>query len=167
MKKQSPIENISHKTIMFLIFMRTILELCIKYDDKGDIQTHVLTPTAWIIYKRICDIERAIYQKSDRLKNKYIEAHELSKPVWKASLDAMGEYYSIYIEPLVATLYTEHSKELKHIGLLPAPFMSLYDAYYAKYNCDLEVESVKPIDVILKNTEKVLFDWKKESKRAA
>ena len=165
MKKQSTIDSVSHKTIMWLIYMRTILELCIKYDDKGDVKEHVLTPTAWIIYKRICDIERTIFNKSDRLRSKYIEAHSLSRPVWAKSLDAMGENYSIYIEPIVATLYTAHEKELKHIGLLPAPFMALYDAYFAKYNCDLEVESVKPIDVIVKETEKVLFDFKKEQKR--
>lgn len=81
MKKQSPLDSVSHKTIMWLIYMRTILELCIKYDDKGDAKEHVLTPTAWIIYKRICDIERTVFNKSERLRSKYIEAHSLSKPV--------------------------------------------------------------------------------------
>jgi hypothetical protein len=165
MKKQSPIDSVSHKSIMIMIFMRTLLELCIKYDDNGNVKEHVLTPSAWIIYKRICELERTIYQKSKALKAKYIEAHEMSKPVWKASLDAMGDKYSIYIEPIVSTLYTEHEKELKRLGLLPAPFMALYDLYYAKHNCDLEVESVKPIDVIMKETEKALFEFKKNKKR--
>ena len=152
---------------MWLIYMRTLLELCVRYDDKGNVKESVLTPSASIVYKRICDLERAIYNRDKRLKDKYIEAHTMSKPVWKRALDSMGDNYSIYIEPIVSTLYTENEKELKRIGLLPAPFMAMYDLYYAKYDCDLEVQSVAPVDVIVKETEKEIFEFKKMQKRSA
>lgn len=159
------IDSVSHKAIMALIFMRTLLELCIKYDDEGKVKEHVLTITAWQLYNRIRDIETAIYNKSAKHKEKYIEAHELSKPVWKKSLEAMGEEYQIFIEPIVATLYSEMESELKRIGLLPVLPMRMYDQYFEKYQCELEVESVKPVDVIVKETDKALFEFKKQKKR--
>jgi len=155
----------SHKDIMFLIYMRTILELCVRYDDNGNVKEHVLTPTAWGIYNRIAGIEKCIYNQSQAMKVKYIQAHELCKPVWEKSLKAMGENYSIYIEPLCASLYSAHESSLKKLGLISSQFMFMYDQYFLKHNCDLEVESVKPIDVIVKETEKVIFEFKKQQKR--
>lgn len=138
-----------------------------KYDENGKVQEHRLSPTAWGIYNRIASIEKYIYNKSKALKEKYIEAHEISKPVWEKSLKTMGENYSIYIEPLCASLYASHESSLKKLGLISSQFMFMYDQYFLKYDCALEVESVKPIEVIIKETERELFEWKKQQKRKA
>ena len=155
----------SHKSIMWLIYLRTLLELAIEYDEKKKVIRHSLTTTAWQIYRQICNIERHIYNKSEQLRNKYIEAHDMSKPVWAKSLEKTGEKYQIYIEPILATLYSENEKEMTYIGLMPTLFMRLYDNYFLKYDCELEVESVSPVDTIVKETEKALFEFKKEKKR--
>lgn len=78
-----------------------------------------------------------------------------------------GSDYEIYLEPIVGTMYSVHKRELNAIGLGYAPFGRLYDLYFNRHECDLEVESNKPVDIIIKETEKVLFDFKKERKRAA
>lgn len=83
MKKQSPLESVSHKTIMWLIYMRTILELAIVYKNVGDskqVQSHTLSPTAWGIYCRIIILEEAIRNKSEKLKSKYLEAWSCQNP---------------------------------------------------------------------------------------
>lgn len=168
MKKQSQLDSVSHKTIMWLIYMRTILELAIEYKNvngSNQVQSHKLSPTAWGIYCRIVMLEDAIQSKSEKLRIKYLEALEMSKPVWKKSLDMTGSDYSIYIEPIIGTLYSKHKRGLNSIGLGYAPFGRLYDLYFNKHECDLEVESNKPVDIIVKETEKVLFDFKKEQKR--
>jgi len=170
MKKQSPLESVSHKTIMWLIYMRTILELAIVYKDVGgskQVHSHTLSPTAWGIYCRILIIEEAIRNKSEKLKAKYSEALEMTKPAWAKALDMRGRDNAIYIEPIVGTMYSKHNRELNAIGLGYAPFGRLYDLYFNKHDCDLEVESNKPVDIIIKETDKVLFEFKKERKRAA
>lgn len=163
--KMKKTTNYSHRSIMWLIYMRTILELSITYDDSGKIKTHKLTMTALQVYTQICNIERHIFQRSIKDRDKYMKAHEMSKPVWKKSLDVMGEDYLIFLDPILATLYSANEREMKSIGLNPTLFMRMYDSYFAKYNCELEVQSVAPVDVIVKETERVLFEYKKENKR--
>lgn len=168
--KKSPLESVSHKTIMWLIYMRTILELGIVYKNVGDskqVHSHTLSPTAWGIYCRIIMLEEAIRNKSEKLKAKYLEALEMSKPAWAKALDMTEGDYEIYLEPIVGSMYSHHKRELNTIGLGYAPFGRLYDMYFNKHDCDLEVESNKPVDIIIKETEKVLFEFKKERKRAA
>ncbi len=161
----SPIQEINHKSIMWLIFMRTLLELCVEYSADGKVVSHTLTANAKKIYDRITTLERTIYRKSDQLKKIYLEAHELSKGVWSKSLDAVGSEYEIYIEPIVSTLYTEHEKELTKLGLFPKLFMLIYDSYYEEHDCALEVESITPVDIIVKETERAIFEFKKINKR--
>lgn len=163
--KRNNIESVSHKSIMFMIYLRTLLELSIEYDKDGNIIGNSLTTTANQIYRQICNIEKTIYNKSMKLREKYLEAHDLTKKVWKKSVDSFDSNYQIYLEPIIATLYTQNEHELKHIGLNPTLFMRMYDNYYVTSNCELEVQSVKPVDVIVKETEKALFEFKKEQKR--
>lgn len=168
MKKQSPLDSVSHKTIMWLIYMRTILELAIVYkkvNGSNQVQSHALSPTAWGIYCRIVMLEDAIQSKSEKLRSKYLEALDISKPVWQKSLDMTGSDYPIYLEPIVGTLYSKHKRELNAIGLGYAPFGRLYDLYFNKHECDLEVESNRPVDIIVKETDKALFEFKKQQKR--
>lgn len=148
--------------------MRTILELGIEYETANGthrVKYHTLSPTLWGIYTRIVMIEDGIQRKSERLRNKYIESLEMTKPVWAKSIDMTGSDYSIFIEPMIGALYTIHQRELKAVGLLYAPIGRAYDRYFNTFNCELEQQSHKPIDIIAKETEKVLFDFKKEQKR--
>ena len=112
-------------------------------------------------------LEEAIRNKSEKLRIKYQEALDMTIPAWGKALDMTGSDYAIYIEPIVGTMYSKHKRELNAIGLGYAPFGRLYDLYFNKHDCDLEVESNKPVDIIIKETDKVLFEFKKERKRAA
>ena len=72
---------------------------------------------------------------------------------------------SVYIEPIVSTLYTEHEKELTKLGLFPKLFMLMYDDYFLENDCALEVESITPVDIIVKETDRAIFEFKKSNKR--
>ena len=154
--------NPTLNSILALIYMRTQLELNIEYDNHGNIKKHTLTKIALRIYVQITALERTIYSKN---KDLYTLASKIAKNAYPKAKDALPKEYSIYIEPLVYGLYLSKEKELRQINLLPTLFNDLFDGYVYKHECKLELESVKPIDIIWEKTEKEIFEYKKLKKR--
>lgn len=166
--KHSPIDSVSHKAIMYLIFIRTILDLAVEtMTDEGIPIKHNLTHTALLIYKQGIALEKAIYRKNKRLSDKYIESNELCRPVWSSTKETMGDNYKMYLEPLVTALYYDCRNELKAIGMNNWLFDQLMDSYFTKHNCALEPEYTRIAKVVQKQTEKALFEFKKLKKREA
>lgn len=164
--KQSSIDNVGHKAIMYLIFLRTTLDLAVEeVNEFGTPIKHSLTKQAFIIYKQIVTLEKTIYNKNKRLSEKYVEAHTMCKPIWDKAKEEMGSNYHIYLEPLVTALYYDCKAELKAIGLNHWLFDQMMDEYFKVNNCELEAESTRPAVVVKEMTQKALFDYKKAKKR--
>lgn len=164
--KKSNIDNVSYKAIMYLVFIRTVLHLSVEEENGEGIPIkHNLTKTAFIIYCNIIALEKTIYRKNKTLADRYIKAHEMCKPIWNKAKEAMGDGYSIYLEPLSTALYFDAKKDLKSVGLNEWLFNQMMDSYVDRNDCDLEVQSTRPALVVRQEVEKALFEMKKKDKR--
>ena len=164
--KKSPIDNVSYKAIMYLVFIRTVLHLSVDEENGEGIPTkHALTKTAFILYCNIIALEKTIYRKNKTLADRYIKAHEMCKPIWDKAKEVMGDNYAICLEPLAVGLYFDAKQDLKSIGLNEWIFNQMMDSYVERNDCALEVESTRPALVVRKEVEKALFEMKKQSKR--
>jgi hypothetical protein len=155
--------NPSRKDILALIFIRTIVELEITYDNGMVIDWGRMSTTMKIIYNRIVDIEKFLF-KSKEMRPLYIECLEIAKVVWPR-VKADNDDYAIHLEPVMCGLYFDRERELKKLGLHSKQFSDLYDSYYTTSDCDLEVQSRELVDEIYKMSDKVIFEKAKENKR--
>ena len=154
--------NPSRNDILSLIYMRTILELDITYSEDGTIiDIGRLTTTMMIIYNRIVTLEKMLYRA---VKSLYMECLSIARDVWM-NTKSDKESFSIEIEPVVCGIYFDREKELKKIGLHSKQFSDLYAHYSLTTECDYEVVSRKLVDEIFRNTQKAIFDYKKQLKR--
>ena len=157
--------NPSRKDILSLIYIRTILELKITYDDKGRVKDFGgLSTTMKMIYNRCVDIEKYLFNNKSH-RPIYMDALEVAKIVWPLA-KAEKDDFTIHLEPVVAGLYFDRETELKKIGLHSKQFSDMYDSYFLATDCDLEVISRDLVDDIYRLTDKVLWDRSKERKRA-
>lgn len=164
--KKSAIDNVSYKAIMYLVFIRTTLDLAVdEVNESGVPIKHKLTNTAFIIYNQIVTLEKTIYRKNKALSERYIKAHEMCKPIWNKAKEDMGENYAVYLDPLAVGLYYDAKSDLKAIGLNDWLFNNMMDSYMERSDCELEAQSTRPAMVVRKEVEKALFEMKKKDKR--
>ena len=154
-------KSISLRAILTLIYMRTVLEIVIEYNESGTIVSHGLTPITLRIYNSITNFEKAIYKKNKKL---YMKASDISKIAYPISRDKFPNH-EIFLEPMVCGLYYSSKKDMKNICFVSSLIDDMIDQYYFRTNCDGEVESVLPIDDLWKETEKAIFEYNKMEKR--
>ncbi len=153
---------LSVKGILNLIYMRTILEIVIEYDEEnGKIIKHNLSPIGMRCYGYIVNAEKNAFRIDPKL---YRKASAISKIAYPRSRDKFPDH-EIYLEPLVYGLYFSQEKAMKQMLVLSGVFNNLFDDYWIKHDCKLERESMKPIDCLWEETDKAIFEYKKLEKR--
>lgn len=151
----------SLKGILNLIYMRTILELAVEYDNNGSIEEHRLSKVGLRTYGYIVNNEKTMFRLNPKL---YRKALAISKIAYPKAKDKYPDY-EIYLEPLVYDLYWSQEKAMKQMLVLSGVFNDLYDNYWIEHECALERQSTKPTKVIWEETDKAIFEYKKLEKR--
>ena len=154
--------NPSRNNILSLIYIRTILELEITYSENGFItDSGRLTTTMMVVYNRIVSLEKTLYRA---FKTLYTECLAIARDVW-TNTKTDKDNFAIEIEPVICGIYFDNEKELKKLGLQSKQFSDIYAHYSLTTQCDFEVVSRKLVDEIFDNTQKAIFDYKKQLKR--